>query len=330
MINLSPPSIIDIILSLSTIGVFPPIQSFSAFEEPFGVADMRAVAEAEQGVVEAGVALADAGEKSVQPESNADARKQHGIELYVDRCAQYISRPPHPYDQYIEQDFRAGGADMREVEREEQVVQVRLVGRERRPAVQHSHGHYTDGIEHGYGEHRERERHQPQIFVSGCFRRHITVQAVDDEIGHDCSHQQRAPVADEHFGLQSENVVAQERYQGSDAGGGEESSCRPSERGEKYAEDGADEDAVARAQSVHPVDQVDGVDDAHAGKDGQTYGKPFRQPADAPQSVEVVYAVSRIVHQRKDCKDLYEYPKTGRQPQYVIHDSDIQHHRHDA
>ena len=45
---------------------------------------MGAVAEAEQGVVEAGVASADAGEKTVQPESNADTRKQHGIELYAD------------------------------------------------------------------------------------------------------------------------------------------------------------------------------------------------------------------------------------------------------
>ena len=103
---------------------------------------MGAVAEAEQGVVEAGVAFADTGEVAVQPEGNADARKQHGIELYVDRCAQYISRPPHPYDQYIEQDFRAGGADMRKVEREEQVMQVRLVRCERGSAVQHPYRHH--------------------------------------------------------------------------------------------------------------------------------------------------------------------------------------------
>ena len=291
---------------------------------------MRAVAEAEQGVVEAGVALADAGEVAVQPEGNADARKQHGIELYVDRCAQYISRPPHPYDQYIEQDFRAGGADMREVEREEQVVQVRLVGRERRPAVQHSHGHYTDGIEHGYGEYREREGHEPQIFGPGHLRRRIAVQAVDDEIGHDGSHQQRAPVADEHFGLQSENVVAQERYQGSDAGGGEESACRPSERGEKYAEDRADEDAVARTQSVHPVDHIDGVDDAHAGKDGQTYGKPFRQPADAPQSVKVVDGEARSIYEGEHNEDFDDEPQTRGESQYVIHYTYVEHNHHDT
>ena len=103
---------------------------------------MGSVAEAEQGVVEAGVALADAGEKSVQPEGNADAHKQHSIELHVDRGAQCISRPPYTYDQHIEQYFRAGGADMREVEFEQQVVQVRLVRCERRSAAQHPHRHH--------------------------------------------------------------------------------------------------------------------------------------------------------------------------------------------
>ena len=96
---------------------------------------MGAVTEAEQGVVEAGVVFADAGEKSVQPEGNADARKQHGIKLYVNRRSECVCRPPHADHEHVQQYFRAGGADMREVEREEQVVQVRLVRCERRPAV---------------------------------------------------------------------------------------------------------------------------------------------------------------------------------------------------
>ena len=103
---------------------------------------MGSVAEAEQGVVETRVSSSDAGEKSVQPEGNADARKQHGIELHVDRGAECVSRPPYAYNQHIQQDFRASGADVREMELEEQVVQVRLVGRERRPAVQHSCRHH--------------------------------------------------------------------------------------------------------------------------------------------------------------------------------------------
>ena len=153
--------------------------------------DVGAVAEAEQGVIEACVALADTGEVAVQPEGNAEARKQHGIELYVDRGAKCVCRPPYTYDQHIQQDFRTCSPDMREVELEEQVVQVRLVGRERGPAAQHPYRHHPYRIEHGYGQHRERERHESQIFVSGCFCRRAAVQAVDDEIGHDRSHQQR-------------------------------------------------------------------------------------------------------------------------------------------
>ena len=219
---------------------------------------------------------------------------------------------------------------MREVEREQQVVQVRLVGRERRPAVQHSHGHYPDGVEHGYGEYREREGHESEVFVPDRFCRRAAVQAVEDKVRHHRAHQQRAPVADEHFGLQSENVVAQERYQGSDAGGGEESSCRPSERGEKYAEYRADEDAVARTQSVHPVDQVYGVDDAHAGKDGQAYGKPLRQPADAPQPVKIVDGEAGRVYEGYHDEDFDEKPQTRGEPQYVIHYTYVEHNHHDT
>ena len=88
---------------------------------------MGAVAEAEQGVVETGVVFADAGEKSVQPEGNSKARKQHGIELHVDGSAQCVCRPPHADHEHVQQYFRAGGADVREVEFEQQVVQVRFV-----------------------------------------------------------------------------------------------------------------------------------------------------------------------------------------------------------
>ena len=85
---------------------------------------MSSVAEAEQGVVETCVALADVDEVAVQTEGNAEACKQHGIELYIDRGAECVCHPPHADNQQIQQDFRAGGADMRKVQFEEQVMQV--------------------------------------------------------------------------------------------------------------------------------------------------------------------------------------------------------------
>ena len=104
---------------------------------------MGAVAEAEQGVVEACVALAEIGEVAVQTEGNAEACKQHGIELYIDRGAECVCRPPYADHQHVQQDFRAGGADMRKVQFEEQVMQVRLVRCERRSAVQHPYSHHS-------------------------------------------------------------------------------------------------------------------------------------------------------------------------------------------
>ena len=80
---------------------------------------MSSVAEAEQGVVETCVALADVDEVAVQTEGNAEACKQHGIELYIDRGAECVCHTPHAEHEHIQQDFRAGGADVREVELEE-------------------------------------------------------------------------------------------------------------------------------------------------------------------------------------------------------------------
>ena len=80
---------------------------------------MSTVAEAEQGMIETCVALADVGEVAIQTEGNTDARKQHGIELHVDRCTECVCRPPHAEHEHIQQDFRAGRANVREMELEE-------------------------------------------------------------------------------------------------------------------------------------------------------------------------------------------------------------------
>ena len=71
------------------------------------------------------------------------------------------------------------------------------------------------------------------------------MQALYDEVCHDRSHKQSSAIADEHLGFQTEDIVAQERYQCSDVGGCEERTGRFSARGGKLTEDGADEDTVS-------------------------------------------------------------------------------------
>ena len=292
--------------------------------------DMGAVAEAEQGRVEARIAFPDAGQTAVQSEGDRSPHQQHGIELHVDGCTQCVGRPPHADYEHVQQDFRACRPDVREVQLEKHVMQMRLVRRERRPPVQQPCAHYPYRVEHRHCQHRQRERHKTEIGIPDRRCRRAAVKALNDEVRHHSPHQQGASVTDEHLRLRSEDVVAQERYQRPDAGRSKKRPCATSSTCGKHSEDRAHIYAVSRAQPVHPVNQVDRVDDTHAREDGKAYRNPPRQSAYAPQAVEVVYAVSRIVHQRKDGKDLYEYPKTGRQTQYVIHDSDIKHHRHDA
>lgn len=196
------------------------------------------------------------------------------------------------------------------------------VGRERRTAFQHPHAHHPYRVEHGYRKHRERERN---------LRRHFrTVYARDDEVDHHRTHQQRAAVADEHLRGLSEDVVAQEREQRTDADKGK---CRRlSVPGKEclYAECRTGEDAVARTESVHPIDQVHGVDDAHAREDGKTDGKPPRKMSDAPQPVEVIDTAPGGINQGKDCRNFHGYSRYRCQAKYVVRDTHAQHQRHDA
>lgn len=111
-------------------------------QEPFRVSDMRPVAEAEQGGIQFRVAASNPNDTAGKPESEAEARDQHYIKLHVYGSTERIGQPPCPYNQGVQGYLRAGRPDMREVQVEQQMVQVRLVRTERRFVVKHPHGHH--------------------------------------------------------------------------------------------------------------------------------------------------------------------------------------------
>ena len=202
------------------------------------------------------------------------------------------------------------------------MVQVSLVWRERRSAFQHPHAHHPYRVEHGYRKHGERE---------GNLRRHFrTVYARDDEVDHYRAHQQCTAVADEHLRGLSEDVMTQEWEQRTDADKGERRRLTVPGKERMYAECRTREDAVTRTESVHPVNHVHGVDDAHTREYGQADGKPPRQLPDTPQPVKATDTATGGINQGKDYRNFNGYSRCRRQSEYIIRDTHAQHKRHDA
>ena len=219
---------------------------------------------------------------------------------------------------------------MREVQTEQQMVQVRLVRLERRLVTEYPHGHHPHGVEHGNRQHREAERHKTEILryrPAGCraaaYRDH-------DEICHHGPHQHRASIPDEHLRGQTENVVKQKWYQCADAGSREERPVRLPENGEERPEGDAGEDAEPRTQAVDPVYQVDRIDDSHTGEHRQRNCRPIRQPPDSPQPVEIVHTESCSIYERKHDKDFDRDPQVGGKPPHVVRHAHAEHHSEDA
>lgn len=97
---------------------------------------------------------------------------------------------------------------------------------------------------------------------------------------------------------------------------------------EKCPEDGAGHDAITRRETVHAVHQVDGVDYTHGGKNSQGHGIPRRDRPDAPQTVEVVYAIAADKNQQQHDDDLDQEPQGRREVQDVVHRAGIEHGHH--
>ena len=88
------------------------------------------------------------------------------------------------------------------------------------------------------------------------------------------------------------------------------------------------QDAVARREAVYPVDQVDGIDDAHGRKDRQRNGHPLRNLIEAPQSVKVIQGISSDENQQQNRADLDQEPQGRRKIEDVIHRAGIKHNHH--
>lgn len=264
----------------------------------------------------------------IKAKCDQDAQHQHDIQLYVDRAARHVANPPAQHHKEVQRHDRKRRRGMRAAQADEHVVQVRLVGMERRLALQNARRHHSQRIENRDRQHRQRKGNQPDIGRIINLAHRAVAQDPDHEDRHDDSHDQRPAVTDEHLRTLAENVVEEERNQ--------RSGCHDSQHAhrpiphvpEHHTEKEARQDAVARREAVYPIDQVDGIDDAHGRKDRQRNGHSLRDLIKAPQPVEVIQGVTSDENQQQNRADLDQESQGRRKIEDVIHRAGIEHDHH--
>jgi len=264
----------------------------------------------------------------IEPYGNQQRGNDHNVQLYVNRASRQVAEPAAQGDEQVEQQNGQRRGGVRAAQTDEHVVQVRLVGMEWRLALQNARRHHAERVEDRNREHCQHEGNQPDMlcivdFAAGAVRQ----RPHDEDRNHD-AHDQRAAVADEHLRRFAEQVVQEEGY--------ERPGCHQRQYGqgpvayspEHHTEEDACQDAVARRESVHSVHQIDCVDDAHGRHDRQRHGHILRNLVNAPQSVEVVEAVSSDVDQQQHRENLNQKPQCGREVEDIVERSGVEHNHH--
>ena len=81
---------------------------------------------------------------------------------------------------------------------------------------------------------------------------------------------------------------------------------------------------VAVSLKNYAIHQVDGIDNANGGKNSQGHGIPRRDRPDAPQTVEVVYAIAADEDQQQHDDDLDQKPQGRGEVQDIVHRAGIE------
>ena len=264
----------------------------------------------------------------IKARCDQDAQHQHDIQLGINRAARLVADPPAQHHKEIQDQNRKGRRGMRASQADEHVVQVRLVRVERRLALQDARRHHTERIEDRNGQDRQRKGNQSDICRIINLAHRAVAQNPDHEDRHDNTHDQRPAVTDEHLRTLAEDIVEEERNQRSGGHDGQHTHRPIPHIPEHHPKEQACQDAVARREAVYPVDQVDGIDDAHGRKDRQRNGHPVRNLIEAPQSVKVIQGISSDENQQQNRADLDQEPQDRRKIEDVIHRAGIEHNHH--
>ena len=156
----------------------------------------------------------------------------------------------------------------------------------------------------------------------------VVTKHLDDVPGHEDAHGHGAGIADEHLGCLAKDIVDKERKQGTSKYESKHGIWvvmrtihgDPKHQTKRYAE--------ATGESIHTIDHIHGIDDAHTCKDGEGYANPPRETLDAPQSMQAVNAGTVANDDADHCKNFDDNTVTGREVDDVVNRTNIEHHAH--
>ena len=289
----------------------------------------RAEVERHQAAERLGRATLEQPHAAVDAPREEEPRQRHQPHLPLGRQAAAGRAGPQQHDQRVARQHEKGRDDVRVAHLDEEVVEVRLVGMERRLSAQHAHAHDAHRVEHGNRKHGQRESHDREAAGVEQLSDLRRLHGPHDEHRHHHAHDERAAVADIHFRPEAEDVVHEEGDERADRGERQHAERQAAAAAQEHgAEYEAGHDAEARREAVHTVDQVQGIDDAHACEDRERHRDRAGQAPHAPQTVEVVQTVVAREDQQAHGEDLRHETRGGTQVQNVVHRTRIEHDHH--
>lgn len=304
------------------------INGFLQPEKDTRTVQMRAVADPMQQMQKTGFATDLPLHEIIETECDQQAEGQNNVKLRIDRTTGLVADPSAQDHEGIEhQDCKRRGG-MGASQADEHVVQVRLVGMKRGLALQDAGRHHTQRIEDRNRQHRQRKGHKPQILLGMHHVLGVVLQQPHDEYRHDDAHHERTAVPDEHLRCLAKDIVKEKRNERSCGYGCQNGHDRIVGQPEHHPELDARHDAVTRRKSVHAVDQVDGIDDAHGGKDRQRDGDFTGNLTESPQSVEIIQCVASDEDQQQDGANLHQKAQRRGEVEDVIERPGIEHDHH--
>ena len=291
-----------------------------------GALEVAVDAEPDEAAVVAGVLLATLRHPVVESEEQEEGQADHHEELRAQAGAQAVADPPAGDDHQVHQMDGQGRDRVAEAGVGEEVVQVRPVGAEGREALGHPPAHHAQAIhdrlcEDGHYQRDEADARVEDAEVGGERR---GAQDLDDEAGQERAHHQGAAVAEIDVRFLAEDVVQQEGDGGRGADERQHGPAPGAAGGEDREEEAAGEHAETAAEAVHPVDEVDGVDDAHDGDHRQRVGDHIRDAVDTEQPVEVLDDES-VADEQDAQEDLHGEADLRRERDGIVDEADVEH-----
>lgn len=307
-----------------------PVHLLLEPEEDTRTIEVRAVTDPVEQADEFGLVADVPLHEVIEPHGYQQGSNDHDVQLHINRAARQVADPTAQHDKQIEQQNGKRRGGMRAAQTDKHVMQVRLIGMERRLVLQNAGNHHTKRIEDRNGQNGQHEGDKPDMLrivdpPYGAVRQRPHHEDRDDD-----SHDQRTAVTDEHLRGFAKKVVEEEGDERTGSHYGQHGQHPVSDMPEQQAEKEARQNAVARRETVHTIHQIDSVDNAHSSHDRQRHGYVLRDLMNPPQPVKVIQTVAADINQQQYREDLDHETQCGREIEDVVQRSGVEHdhHRH--